>query len=163
LAAPQGNQFWKVRAKNGRDKIFSSEEMLWEAACEFFQWVEDNPLKEAKLFKIKGESGADEIIQEECSKMRAMTIEGLCLFIDIATTTWYEYAKDNDFTYIINKIDNVIRYQKFSGAAADLLNPNIIARDLGLKDHKAIGGDPENPVTMMIKEISGITLEPQDD
>ena len=35
---------------------------------------------------------------------------------------------------VIEKIESIIRSQKFEGAAADLLNANIIARDLGLKD-----------------------------
>ncbi len=43
--------------------------------------------------------------------------------------------------YITSKIDNVIRSQKFAGAAADLLNANIIARDLGLKDQKELSGN----------------------
>jgi hypothetical protein len=31
-------------------------------------------------------------------------------------------------------VEEIIRTQKFEGASADLLNPNIIARDLGLAD-----------------------------
>ena len=46
MSAPKGNEFWKLRSKHGRDKIFSDPNMLWEAACEYFQWCQDNPLME---------------------------------------------------------------------------------------------------------------------
>ncbi len=134
MAAAKGNRFWEARATHGRDKIFQDESMLWAAAVEYFEWVEDNPLQGAKLFKIKGSDDKDEIVEEAYSKMRAMTLDGLCLFLDISRQTWYDYKGRDGFIDVISKIDNVIRDQKFSGAAADLLNANIIARDLGLKD-----------------------------
>ena len=44
MAAPKGNQFWKLRSKHGRDKLFTTPELLWEAACEYFEWIDENPL-----------------------------------------------------------------------------------------------------------------------
>ena len=66
--------------------------------------------------------------------MRAMTISGLCLFLDIDRSTWTAWKTDNDFSSIVARVEEVIYSQKFAGAAADLLNSNIIARDLGLTD-----------------------------
>lgn len=129
MAAPVGNQFWKARSKHGRDKIFSSAELLWDACCEYFQWVEDNPLYEMRPFAYQGT-----VIQEPVAKMRAMTIAGLCLFLDINRGTWNEWRQVDDFSEVIAKAEEVIYSQKFAGAAADLLNANIIARDLGLAD-----------------------------
>lgn len=129
MAAPTGNQFWKARTKHGRDKLFASPELLWEACCEYFQWVEDNPLHEAKLTSYQGVNKLEEV-----PKMRAMTISGICLFLDISEETWYTWRKDKDFSEIIAKAEKIIYNQKFSGAAADLLNGNIIARELGLAD-----------------------------
>ena len=132
MAAPAGNQFWKARTKHGRDRLFASHELLWESCCEYFQWVEDNPLFEMKPFAYQGV-----VVQEPVAKMRAMTIDGLCLFLDISPSTWYEWRKtEDDYSDIVTKAENVIRSQKFAGAAADLLNSNIIARDLGLSDKK---------------------------
>lgn len=124
-----GNQFWKARTKVGRPRLFASSEALWEACCEYFQWVDDNPLHEMKAFSYQGE-----VVQEPVAKMRAMTIDGLCLFLDIAVSTWYEWRNVDDFSEVVAKAESVIRSQKFAGAAADLLNANIIARDLGLAD-----------------------------
>lgn len=131
MPAPKGNQFWKARAKHGRDKIFSSADALWESCCEYFEWVEDNPLYETKVGFFQGVA-----TQEPVAKMRAMTIGGLCVFLDITTTTWFEWRNDKDFSDIVSRVEEIIRQQKFAGAAAELLNPNIIARDLGLADKR---------------------------
>ena len=29
MAAPKGNQFWMLRSKHGRDKLFATPEALW--------------------------------------------------------------------------------------------------------------------------------------
>ena len=129
MAAPKGNQFWLARAAHGRDKIFSSPDHLWESCCEYFQWVEDNPLIEMKPFAYQGV-----VTQEEIPKMRAMTLTGLCLFLDISAQTWRDYRALEDFIGVIAQAESVIYEQKFTGAAADLLNANIISRELGLAD-----------------------------
>lgn len=134
MAPPIGNQFWKARSKHGRDRLFASADLLWDACCEYFQWVEDNPLLEMKPFAYQGV-----VIQEPVAKMRAMTINGLCLFLDIDETTWRAWREVDDFSTVVSKAEKIIYEQKFTGAAADLLNPNIIARDLGLADKKDIG------------------------
>jgi len=158
--SPVGNKFWELRSSHGRKPIFSSPEQMWDAAVEYFEWVEDNPLQEAKLFKVKDKDGNDEIIEKSVGKMRAMTLDGLHLSMGMTDQTWINYREKEDFLEVTNTIDKIIRSQKFVGAAADLLNANIIARDLGLKDQKTIGGDVENPLTMLISEISGNTLDP---
>ena len=43
-----------------------------------------------------------------------------------------------DLSTVISRSETVIFQQKFSGAAADLLNANIIARDLGLKEQSQV-------------------------
>ena len=144
MAAPIGNQFWKARTKHGRDKIFSDSDSLWEACCEYFQWVEDNPLFESKAFAYQGV-----VTQEQVAKMRAMTISGLCIFLDIDDDTWDLYRKRDDFIGVTNRVESIIYNQKFQGAAADLLNANIISRDLGLADkteskHSIVTDDGSN-------------------
>lgn len=125
----KGNKFWMKRSKHGRNPIFATPEMLWDACCEYFEWVEENPLNEEKVF-----SAADGIRYANVVKMRAMTIQGMCFFIGISTETWSQYKQKPDFTDIVREAEAVVYQQKFSGAAADLLNANIIARDLGLRD-----------------------------
>ncbi len=132
MAFATGNQFWKARAKHGRDKIFSDPNMLWESACEYFQWTEDNPIYEDHVISFQGQA-----THEPLAKMRAMTLQGLWLFVGVSKTAWYEYKERDDFKEVISRIESVIYQQKFSGAAAGQLNSNIIARDLGLSDKQS--------------------------
>ena len=133
MAAPLGNKFWKARSKHGRDKLFASADALWEACCEYFEWVEANPLYEMKAFAYQGV-----VVQEPVAKMRAMTIGGLCIFLDIDEVTWRRWREVEDFCTVVSRAEQIIYQQKFTGAAADLLNPNIIARDLGLADKQEV-------------------------
>lgn len=160
MGAPKGNQFWKARAKHGRDKIFKTPNAMLDAAFEYFQWAEDNPLTKAIVYQGVV-TGNEEL-------MRAMTIKGLCIFLGVNTVYFNKFESEldsessegKDFCKVINTIKEIIETQKFEGASAGLLNPNIIARDLGLTDKKELSGSVENPLTMVIAEISGNTLGP---
>lgn len=136
-----GNQFWKARSSHGRKPIFSSPEQLRTAALEYIEWVENNPLQEEKIFCFQGV-----ITRTTANKMRAMTINGLCLFLDIDPMTWAEYKKKDGFSGIVREIEAAIYEQKFSGAAAEMLNPNIIARELGLADRSELTGKGGGPI-----------------
>lgn len=134
MPAPKGNQFWKLRSKHGRDKLFASPDLLWKAACEYFEWIDSNPLKEQKAFASKGE-----VLKDDISHMRPYTITGLCLYLGCNQDYFNQFEanlseKDKDFSGVISRIRETIYTQKFEGAAAGFLNANIIARDLGLKD-----------------------------
>ena len=128
-----GNRFWEMRSTHGRNPIFKDSDQLWDACLEYFEWVEENPLKEEKIFSFQGVTHKGTV-----DKMRAMTIGGLCIFLDICENTWGNYRENKDFLRVITRVERVIRDQKFTGASADLLNSNIIARDLGLRDMKGI-------------------------
>lgn len=141
MTAPKGNQFWKARSSHGRKPIFSDPETLWESCTEYFEWVEQNPLWEDKLVTFQGAA-----THEPVAKMRAMTIAGLCLFLDISQQAWSEYRKREGFGEVATRAEDVIRNQKFTGAAADLLNANIIARDLGLAEKQEHTGKDGGPI-----------------
>lgn len=134
MAAPRGNKFWKLRSKHGRDKLFASPGLLWDAACEYFDWCDKHPLKEQKLFAFQGE-----ITKGTANHMRAYTMTGLCFYLGCSESYFREFKSNTpndseDFLTVIDDIEKIIYTQKFEGAAAGFLNANIIARDLGLKD-----------------------------
>jgi hypothetical protein len=139
--APIGNQFWKARTKHGRDKLFTSPEVLWAACCEYFEWIDQNPLQEAKAFASQGT-----VISADLPKMRAMTFNGLCIFLDIDRRTWDLYREREEYASVCARVDAIIREQKFTGAAAGLLNPVIIARELGLADKTELTGKDGAPI-----------------
>jgi len=143
-----GNQFWKARSSHGRKPIFANPDVLWEAACEYFEWNEANPLWEIKSYQYQGVP-----VQDQIPKMRAMTEAGLCVFLDITTTCWADYKNKADFSEVTTRICDIIRTQKFEGAAAEFLNANIIARDLGLSDKSEVNNNHN------FKDMSDLELE----
>lgn len=147
----KGNQAWKLRSKHGRDTLFKTPELLWEAACEYFQWCEDNPLYETKAFAFQGV-----ITTEEVPVMRAMTLSQLCFYLNCNEAYFRIFKKQmsertSDFNTVIADIEQVIFDQKFQGASANLLNANIISRDLGLIDR--------SDLTSKGKTLAGVEKE----
>jgi len=135
-----GNEFWKQRTTHGRTKLFKTPESLLKAAYEYFQWCLENPLNE---LIIQGNK------EWAVPKMRAMTESGLCIFLDIQRPTLDNYCsnkKYKEYFAVVSRIKDIIRTQKFEGAAAGLLNPNIIARDLGLSDKQEHTGKDGGPI-----------------
>ncbi|NDV52121.1 terminase small subunit [Salipiger sp. PrR003] len=142
-----GHRFWEARSSHGRKPTFADADTLWEACVEYFAWVEGNPLREAKAFSYEGR-----VTLAELPKLRAMTISGLCLFLDIASETWRGWKTEGhalyrpDLVEMISRVEAVIYEQKFTGAAADLLNPSIISRELGLAEKNEHSGPNGGPV-----------------
>ena len=137
-----GNEIWTTRMRSGPPMKYENEDVLREACLEYFNWVRDNPLKEAKLTSAGGKA---EVVSVD--KMRAMTLTGLCLFLEIHEQTWRDWRKSRpDLSEVMTRAEAIIRTQKFEGAAADLLNANIIARDLGLADKSELTGRDGGPI-----------------
>lgn len=132
MAAPKGNQYYRLRLKDGREKEFSPERLA-EEANNYFEWCEQNPLEREEIVKYR-----DNHTKDTTQIMRAFTISGLCNFLDITEKTFWNYDKEKEYLHITTRIKSIIRTQKFEGAAAGLLQPMIIARDLGLKDQKEL-------------------------
>lgn len=159
MAAPQGNRFWELRSKHGRDKLFETPALLWKAACEYFEWCEKNPLMETEAKVTSDGAGLGSSVQMiELPKMRPFTLHGLCLYLDCNTAYFrsfksQERAQKEDYSTVIGKIEETIYNQKFSGAAAGFLNANIIARDLGLSDKTEMSGE------LTVKQITGMEIK----
>lgn len=143
MAAPEGNQFWKLRSKHGRDKIFESPEMLYEACCEYFEMMDGRTIDEQDWV---GKDG-DEVMRHH---KPPYTLSGLFVFLDIDRSTWDNYGKDEkykEFFPVVTRVNNIIFTQKFEGAATGFYNANIVAMELGLKaktenDHNHSGLPP---------------------
>lgn len=158
-----GNRFWEARSSHGRNPIFTDPEDLWTACCEYFDWNADNPLFEDHLVTFQGSAS-----HEPMAKMRAMTIAGLCMFLDIDEVTWRDWRKSRtDLSPVITRAEGVIFRQKFEGASANLLNPNIIARDLGLADRQEVTGKGGGPIqtedkttATLIEEARRLGIDP---
>lgn len=149
MGAPKGNKFWQLADYKGMNLKFNTPEELWDKACEYFEWCDDNPLYEMKVF-----NGREGIVTKDVPKMRAYTLKHLCIFMGCSKDYLNQFnTKDNkEFSIIITRIRDIIYTQKFQGAAADLLNPNIIARELGLIDKTENEHTGEITITRIIKK-----------
>lgn len=149
MGAPKGNQFWKLRSKHGRDKLFATPQLMWEAACEYFEWCEKNPIKDPRSFGQR-------------KVQRPYTLQGLCFYLGCNTAYFRTFKAqlaegEKDFNTIIQDIEETIYRQKFENAAIGVYKENIIARDLGLTDKSDIttGGEklPQTVIKWGDKEI----------
>lgn len=146
MAAPKKNTYWKLAKgfPSGSDRKYTPQE-LWDKAVDYFKWVEDNPLLEEKLFGTG--------LKDTVKKMRAMTIIEFCVFAGIARSTFQLYEKDEAYSVITARIRDIIYDQKFTGAAAGLLESNIIARELGLVDKKDVTTKGQNVTASPLNDL----------
>lgn len=151
MAAPKENKFWKLRSKHGRDKLFASPTLLWNAACEYFEWCSQNPWHR---IDFKGKD-ADRV---EIPTERPFTITGLCLYLNCSSSYFRAFKstlkpENEDFLTVITRIEETIYTQKFEGATVGAFNANIIARDLGLTDKQELGIDFESMTDEQLDNI----------
>jgi len=138
---PKEAKFWEARSSFGRKPVFKTPQQLFKACMEYIEWVHDNPFYE---YKVCGTHLGEPVI-DYIPKKRPLTLGSLMIFLDISLMTWGEYRKNKGegFSYVTEVIDEMIRQQKFTGAAAGFFNTQIIARDLGLVDRQDVtsGGE----------------------
>ncbi|QZI90980.1 putative DNA-packaging protein [Vibrio phage PS34B.2] len=139
-------ELWEIMKGPGQPPCFNSPEEMWERAIEYFKWCGNNVILEDKIFKMKDPTGGDSLEHDYVMHKRPMTVAGLCIFLNIDRTTWYNYKKNPQYFNITKAIDETMFEQKFSGAATGQFNANIIARDLGLTDKQEIKMDNANVV-----------------
>lgn len=152
--APLGNQFWKLRSKHGRNKLFESPELLWEACVEYFEHTD-------KRKWIKKDWVGKDGFEVDRETETPYTLSGLCLYLDASREWWNKFKdackerKDTDFLQVITRVEEIMHTQKFEGAAVGAFNANIISRELGLIDQKKI----ENSGEINLKQITGIEVK----
>ena len=134
--APKGNQFWKLRSKHGRKPQFASPLLLWEAAAEYFNWLDEHPWYRVEV--IRGGALSGQLI--EIPVARPYTLSGLCLHLHCSQSFLREFKRDcsEDFVSVIRQIEDICYVQKFEGAVVGIFNANIIARDLCLANRQDV-------------------------
>lgn len=150
--APQGNEYWKLRSKHGRDKLFETHQLLWKEACAYFKWCSENPW-------IKTDYKGKDADKVEIPTARPFTLYGLCLYLGVNTKYFNDFKKTacEDFSEVIRRIEEVIKMQKLEGAMVGAFNANIVARDLGLTDRQEINLDrlTDEQLDQIIEKITG--------
>lgn len=137
----------------GRSRTFETPDDLRDACLEYLEWADHNPLIEEKHFCAQGQ-----IFTAELKKPRAVTIVGLCLHLGIHRHTWQNYRISEEFDLVCDEIEDRMKQYKFENAVAGLMNPTLIARDIGLVDKQEIDLSSKDG-TMSPKEQSAAVLE----
>jgi len=145
MAAPEGNQFWRLRTKHGRDKLFADPELLWTESQAYFEATD-------KRKWWKTEFNGKDAIECHVPTETPYTLTGLFVYLDISKQTWSQYRDRQDFSDVITRIEQIIYTQKIEGASTGAFNANIVARELGLTDKKELDhkGIPETNVTYKV-------------
>lgn len=143
MAAPEGNQFWKARSKHGRDRVIQDPETLANAADEFFEWCESNPIKNNDF---RGKDAEEVFLVHP----RPFTKEGLARFCHLSEWRLINDLKSvsQDFSQVITRIEGIIAEQKYTYAVTGIFNSSIVARDLKLTDSTETKTDGKVEVTV---------------
>lgn len=129
----KGNQYWKLRAKHGRNRIITDPILLSENIDEYFQWCIDNPI-------IEIDYRGKDLSKIELPRPRAFKKEELARYVGMSEWRLLEDLRSvsSDFSRIIKETENIIADQKYTYAIVGMFNPLIVSRDLGLKDHSEV-------------------------
>jgi len=155
----EGNEFWKLRSKHGRDRIIKDPEALLESAYEYFDWCTNNPLL------VTDYKGTREIEKVHYDKPRPFTKEGVALYCGVSA--WNVIAElkkiegelGSDFIKVITHIETIIYKQKFEWASIGVFNSNIIARDLGLSDKSESKSETSSKVEIKVDKESDFNID----
>lgn len=140
-----GNQFWRNIDPSdlGRNPKYRKPEEMWTDAREFFAACDVTPFKKIE----SGTSAKQGKFKKTTEHKIPYTWYGLYVFLGVCDLEHYKGKKV--FSKVLTHIDNTIRNQKYTGAAAGIFNPVIIARDLGLKDE---GSESKTTITVKVGE-----------
>lgn len=150
MGAPKGNEFWKLRKDMSEDGRKISIKDLIVQCQGYIDYCLSTPLIE---IDYRGKDNREVRIP----KMRAMSLWGLYTWLNISESTWKEWKKDPKYSRVVTRVENLIKAYKFEGAAAGLLNSNLIIRDLSLvdKQEQTQNGTTETRVVLQ----DGTTIE----
>lgn len=142
MAAPEGNQFWKLGPQPGRPKKFETPEEMWTAATEYFEWVDANPWH--KVEAIKSGDNCGQLINIPTA--RPYTLQAFRRYIGASEEYWREFknAKHDEFLGVIDAIETIMYTQKIEGAMVGAFKENIVSRVLGLADKAEVSSSVIN-------------------
>lgn len=128
-----GNKFWMLRLKHGRNRVIETPEQLEENFIEYCQYIENNPL-------IEEDWVGKDAIPIERKRLRPITKQGFAAACGLSE--WKRIAElkrvSPDFHQIVTHIESVMADYNITGAAAGFLNPNIIARLESLSENSNV-------------------------
>lgn len=141
--------------KMGRPRTYESPELLWAAACEYFEYVDSNQLERIEGIKSGDMAGMTMAIPVR----RPYTKIGMQCYLGLNSSYLRDLKDDSDFSAVLELIDKVIETQQLESALAGLTNAMLTSRLLGLVDKQAVEQTGDMKATFSINVVnSGIPL-----
>lgn len=160
MAAPKGNKF--ALGNSGKPKKWETVEELQTDIDAYFEWCDNNPLKQLHTSQIDKETGKP----LEFNIARPYTIEGLCRFLECERMTLINYQKEKgyeEFFYTIKAAKNKIQQDKVERALTGLApaSPSIfdLKNNHGYKDKQ----ETEHSGGLNISKIERTIVDPKDE
>lgn len=135
-----GNRTWPsgLGTDIGKKRFWETPEELLMDAQTYMNWAFENPILEEQVTVTKD----GDVVRAEVSHPRALTIQGFCAFFGKGPMAFHHLQwKGNDWEAATSVIKSMFFSHSYEYAAAGLLNPNIVARYLGLADNMNIERD----------------------
>lgn len=157
----KGNEFWKLRTKHGRDKLFSDPVLLLETAYEYFKLCDRSPWVRPELVKYQGDA-----TEYEISLGRPYSMDGFTIYLGVSGA-YFRAAKANIKTKIeqkrataieeelletIQMIETICYTQSLEGATVRVFDAGIITRRLGLTENMQINQTGEAKITVTVRD-----------
>lgn len=122
---------WEV-VNAGGIVVSNSPQELWDNACKYFKWSDENPMEVKRTLRSGREAG--KIVIEK--HVRPYSIKGLCLHCGILE----EYLKDirmskdktSLYFVVVSKILYIIYIQNYEHATVGVFNPIFVAKALNM-------------------------------
>jgi hypothetical protein len=155
----EGNQLWQLSSRKILDgrRSFQFPHELLEELVKYFNWIHDNPLSESKLVSFQGSSALEDV-----PKMRAVTQQSMYLYCGISRAKWGQYRLGNDlegFKEVVEWAEDMMHTLNFEGGASGLLNPMLVARQLGLAERTELTGRDGGPMMQQTTDMTQLDLE----
>ncbi len=136
MAAPKGNQYWKLAKNPGKSSKIKSPEELRQKANAYFEWCASNPVQNRSKTNKQG---------SYLEITRPFTKIGVALYCGYCSWESLSNLKNQgeDFEHLIKQIESIIYDQKYTYAAVGVFQQNIIARELGLMEKAENQREPD--------------------
>ena len=161
MAFEKDNQWWRKRAKHGRNALFTEPEKLWEACVEYFDYTDSRNDWDGQNWV--GKDG-DEVIVK---KRVPYTLSGLCVFLDVSPIYLNEFEKSEtykrnpDFSIVLTRVRKIVETQQVEGALNGYYNANLTARLNGFTDKQDLtsGGEAIKPTIIVQSQQAADNLK----
>lgn len=151
-----GQPWWRRRAKHGRGLLFSSPDLMWEAACEYFDDTDKGGYWKRR--EVAFDKNSASFMDKEYDVKVPFTWEGLCLYTGISLSYFRtfktNYRKklkegintevEDNFLAVVEAIECVINKNWIEGSSVGAFNSNVGNRYVGLKDQQQLSGTNED-------------------